>query len=261
MYSREQKQGMEITKILNDELVISRDRTTIDLFDGPPTNHTMSDPLTQAQPEDFPRPLRRRAANRARYDLAAAWTPLNQYLIEDGDEEADDGSPESGVDRDNESEVQTRQARIARLASRKLDQSEEDSDSDEYKEEESDGSQKWGWKRRRSSGEDVGNRRKKPRQSVAAKKATASKISKVDMRALVDYVSQKLQWEEAASFITMTRRQGQNKMGHTGKDRKATSVVTGRVQATSSGNSGFAIDLKEHWKEILGKKIVAMYKK
>ena len=216
----------------------------------------------QASASEIPtRPPRRRAAKSARYNLTAAWSPLNDYL---GDSSGNDASADE--DGNSKQKSNSRDRKIPSWVKRRSIASNDDSDSDEYKYEEEEGDDDAppnpGPKRKGNETESAGKKRKRFRRSRASSKRG---FTKEDMQRLVHFLLVETDWQSAARHVFK---------------EPAMAVVEGRFSAcckeeedsynnnkplfhsTESRNhdQNRVIRLKKLWSEVLGKQILNLYK-
>ena len=242
---------------------------------------------TAASPSSWnSRPPRRQAANKARMDLSAAWSSLDEHETSSDSDSGTDTDTNRPKQLDSEGVVdfgaKAREKRLRHHKSRALTNFDDDSSGDEYREEENG---EWlGRGRRRLSFDDnmskpcrkrmrgvpVGRTRMDPRL----------KITKDEVQRLIEYLAEKTDWEDAARCVAVgdsrqrqqqhQQRQQNNDLLQDGELRSAKGSelsMTGSARGTrkrktaTADEMSAAVKLSTHWKEILGKKIVGLYKK
>ena len=239
---------MDLASILNQELSVSCEGIDSSMV-------SMSSHL-EAEAMESSRPPRRRAANRANYDLSATW--LNEYLIEE------DIEPilNSRVEGDTEEKDREQRLNAIRAQNHMAEDSGEDSDSDEYKDEEEHEPGPYERKRsRRNSDDFFGARRKKPRRAGSTKQPKMGRVSKSEIQGLVDYIRHTLDWQKVAIISsTIGKTQRGNPTGRRDLEISEVESSVGDIP-TVTQIAAVAAKLRDHWDGYLSHKIVAMHRK
>lgn len=226
------------------------------------------------------RPPRRQAANKARIDLSAAWSSLDEHGTSGSNgngsgTEVDEPRPNQ-LDREGSiyDGAKARAKRIRRNDSRGLMNFGDNSSSDEYREAES---PEWfgRGKRRMSLDDEMSIPGRKRKRGAPSKRVDPRlKVTKDEVEKLVEFLAEKTDWEDAARCVGAGDGKQQHrpqdegipqhgKLGAaTGSDLGLNAPARGtRRRKTPRDEMSKAAKLSMHWKEVLGKKIVGLYKK
>ena len=206
----------------------------------------------EATPKLNTRPPKRHAASEAKFNLARAWANLDCYLdsSDEDNTEIETANPSDGIYKWNESGK-------ARLLERvKGARAEEDDSSDEYREEEVKPLLRGKSKRGRSSSDEANNFRIVKR----GRKQRVQRVSRKEMARLLDFVTQTIDWKEAARHINAGKSAISIEGGQRVRAAKESwgKIIAGPKPGLKRGSmtAETALRLSTHWEEVASKRIL-----
>ena len=221
-----------------------------------PSAHASVSLAAQAlDPDILARPPRRRAATSARYNLTAAWSPLNDYLSDSSGKDIpgdEDGKMEH-TDHDRNGNTRYLSWVRSNIAS------DDDSDSDEYKDdgEAEEDPPPWGSKRKWANEDRMENTRPKRRKRFRRSRASSKLgFSKDEVQRLANFLLVKTDWQDAARhvFAEPGASKTQSRSGWDESECKPDLYIV------EPKDTDRVTRLTKLWADVLSKQIVNLYK-